>query len=149
MPFCASCGSPVEGKFCPKCGAAVGGAQSAPPPPPAAPAQGGEMSPNVVSTLCYIPVVIPSIVFLVLAPYNRDKTIRFHAFQSLFFQIAWLVVAIAAGIVLSMFSWSVSFLFSRLLNLAGLLVAIFMMYKSYQGEKVVLPVVGDLAAKQA
>jgi uncharacterized membrane protein len=149
MPFCASCGSLVEGKFCPKCGAAAGGSQSAPPPPPAAPAQGGEMSANVVATLCYIPVVIPSIVFLVLAPYNRDRTIRFHAFQSLFFQLAWLVVAIAAGIVLAMFSWSVSFLFSRLLNLAGLVIAIFMMYKSYQGQKVVLPVIGDLAEKQA
>jgi glycosyltransferase involved in cell wall biosynthesis len=26
MPFCANCGSPVEGRFCPSCGAAVGGA---------------------------------------------------------------------------------------------------------------------------
>jgi uncharacterized membrane protein len=102
-----------------------------------------------VSTLCYIPVLVPSILFLVLAPYNRDRAIRFHALQSLFLQIAWLAIAIVASVVLSMISWSLSLLFSRLLNLAGILLVIFMMYKTYQGQKVVLPVIGELAGKQA
>ena len=30
MPFCSSCGSMVEGTFCPRCGAALGAVQSAP-----------------------------------------------------------------------------------------------------------------------
>jgi uncharacterized membrane protein len=120
------------------------------PAPPAggAPAAAGIAS-NVASALCYIPVLVPSILFLVLAPYNRDKTVRFHAFQALFFQIAWFVIHLVLSMVLGMVSWSLWFTFSNLLSLAGLLVALFMMWKAYQNEKIVLPVIGDLAAKQA
>jgi len=94
-------------------------------------------------------VFIPAIIFLVVAPYNRDKTIRFHAWQSLFLQIAWVVVATVASIVLSMVSWGLWFALSRLLNLAVILLAVYMMWKTYQNQEVVLPVVGDLAKKQA
>ena len=31
MVYCAKCGSPVEGKFCPKCGSAIGAAPGAAP----------------------------------------------------------------------------------------------------------------------
>jgi len=29
--------------------------------------------------------IIPAIIFLVMEPYNKNKFVRFHAFQSLFF----------------------------------------------------------------
>jgi uncharacterized membrane protein len=154
MTFCPSCGAPVEGKFCAKCGTAVSGggagSPSAPPstPSPSAPAS-SELAPNVASMLCYIPVLIPSIIFLVLAPYNRNKTIRFNAFQSLFMHIAWFIVWMALGIALPAVSWALWFGLRSLLQLAFLVLALFMMYKAYQNEKVVLPVVGPLAEKQA
>jgi uncharacterized membrane protein len=151
MAFCPSCGVPVEGKFCAKCGTAIsgGGAGStSTTPSPNAPAS-SELAPNVASMLCYIPVLIPSIIFLVLAPYNRNKTIRFNAFQSLFLQIAWFIVWMALGIALPAVSWTLWFGLRSLLQLAFLVLAIFMMYKAYQNEKVVLPVIGPLAEKQA
>ncbi len=152
MAFCPSCGAPAAGKFCAKCGATLGGesAGSVPPPPQSAPGpQSSQMTANVAGTLAYIPVLIPAIIFLAIAPYNRDKTVRFHAFQSLFLQIAWIVAAIALSIVLSMVSWQLWYFTSRLLNLAVILLAAFLMWKTYQNEKIVLPVIGDIAQKQA
>ena len=58
MPFCASCGSPVQGKFCPSCGASAAGGATPPsggPAPSAAPPQADAgMAPNVAGTLCYV-----------------------------------------------------------------------------------------------
>ena len=93
MPFCASCGSPVEGKFCGKCGSAVAGGTAPAGPGGAAaasqPIQAAPMADNVTSALAYVFPI--NIVFLVIAPYNRNPTVRFHCFQSLFLDIACVV----------------------------------------------------------
>src|ERR1017187_3791809 len=78
MPFCASCGTQAEGTFCPKCGAPVGAGAAPPPgagvPPPVV--GSAPMADNAASALCYL--LIPAIVFLVIAPYNQNKTVRFN-----------------------------------------------------------------------
>jgi len=145
MAFCPSCGAPIEGKFCAKCGRSVAGGSPAAGPPPA---EAG-LTPSLAATLSYIPILIPAIVFLVWAPYNRDKTVRFHAWQSLFLQIAWIVVGILLSITIPMVSWQLWFLISRVLNLTVIVFALFMMWKTYKNEKVVLPVIGEMAQKQA
>src|SRR4051794_23372489 len=99
MPFCASCGSPVEGTFCAKCGARVDAAVPVSGPMASSTAAGG-MADNVAAALCYVLGLITGIVFLVLAPYNRNPAIRFHAFQSIFLSVAWIAIRIALGIVL-------------------------------------------------
>jgi len=43
---------------------------------------------NVAGMLAYF-TIIPAIVFLVLEPYNRSRFVRFHAWQSIFFNVAW------------------------------------------------------------
>jgi uncharacterized membrane protein len=161
MPFCASCGSQVEGKFCAKCGAAVGaasapaGAAPAGPAPSAyagpAAAPGAGMTDNVVCALCY--VLIAGILFLVIAPYNQNKTIRFHAFQSIFMHVAmfavWIGLRIVFLIVGSMFGlWLIALLFP-LLALAFFVIWLFMVISAYQGKTVDLPVIGPLARQQA
>ena len=147
MAFCANCGSPVEGKFCVKCGAPVGAAGSVETPPPASPAAAGTgLQENVASALCYLLGFITGIIFLVLAPYNQNKTIRFHAFQSILVSVGLLVINFASSIVLPL---SLSLPLSGLIGLAGFLLWLFLMYKAYNGEKVVLPVVGPMAEKQA
>lgn len=142
MPFCSNCGTQVEGKYCPNCGAAieapVGSGQ------PAAAAAG--MSDNVAGALCYLLGFITGIIFLVLEPYNTRREVRFHAFQSIFLSVAWIVLWIVIGIVLP---WAAYFVVSPLLSLAGLALWLYMMWKTYQNQKVVLPVIGEMAAKQA
>ena len=147
MAFCASCGAPVEGKFCAKCGAPMGAAV---PPPGAAPgAAVAGMTDNAASALCYVLGLITGILFLVLAPYNQNKTIRFHAFQSIFLSVAWIVFWMVINIVFSaLHMWSLLFL-SPLIGLAFFILWIYMIISAYQGKKVVLPVIGPIAQGQA
>ena len=154
MPFCASCGSQVEGGFCAKCGARVGAA--APASGPAAPAfdPAGQatstMADNVAAALCYALGFITGIIFLVVAPYNRNPAIRFHAFQSIFLSVGFIALRIALSIVLTMVGlWSTMFFLHSVLSLAGLILWIYMMLQAYQGKTVVLPVIGPLAQQQA
>ncbi len=151
MAFCASCGAPVEGKFCAKCGAPMGAAV---PPPGAAPGAApgvaaAGMTDNAASALCYVLGLITGILFLVLAPYNQNKTIRFHAFQSIFLNVAWIVFWMVINIVFSaLHMWSLLFL-SPLIGLAFFVLWIYMIITAYQGKKVVLPVIGPIAQGQA
>ena len=160
MAFCAKCGTQLTASsgFCSSCGAAVAG-QSVTTSTGAAPAQGTAsvgMTNNVAGALCYLFGFITGIVFLVLEPYNKDRFVRFHAFQSIFFS--------AVCIVFSMI-WSsifVSLLFTPGIGLWGLMSLIFLvirlgmfagwlflMYKAYNNEEYKLPIIGDIAAKQA
>ena len=157
MAFCANCGSQVEGRFCAKCGSAVAaeagaGAAGVNVPPPAAQAQAAGMTDNVAAALCYLLGILTGILFLVLEPYNRNKLIRFHAFQSIFLWCTWLAV----WIVISIFSVALSLLglfFIPLLHLVVMLgfcaVWIVLMFKAYNNQKWVLPIIGPLAEKQA
>ena len=171
MTYCANCGSPVEGRFCPKCGAAAPAGANVPPPaagagyvppgpPPGSPgypppqAAGLGMEENLASALCYIPIV--GLIFLLIEPYNKNKTIRFHAFQSIFYFIAWIVISICLSILFAiMFAilpygvWTILRLLSGLLQLACLGGWIFMIVKAYQRERFVMPIIGPLAQKQA
>lgn len=156
MAFCAQCGSPVEGRFCAKCGAAAGvaAAPAGAPGVAAAPiAQSAGMAENVASALCYALGLITGVVFLILDPYNKNKNIRFHAFQSIFFTVAWIVFRIGVGIVFAAL-WSVSGFFlastvSLLISLCGFILWLYLLISAYQGKKVVLPVIGPLAQQQA
>jgi len=152
MGFCANCGSQAEGAFCPKCGAAInaaGGAAAAAPSGagPVAPAAAG-LTDNVASALCYVMGLITGILFLVLAPYNQNRKIRFHAFQSIFLHVAAIVIWIAF-LFLSAVSGGMLIFVSPLIWLAFFVLWIVMIIKAYQDQKLVLPIIGPLAEKQA
>jgi len=158
MAFCATCGAQVEGRFCAKCGTPVDAAVSPSPAAgtgaPAATASGG-LSANAASALAYVLGFITGILFLVLSPYNQMRDVRFHAFQSIFLSVAWVafwivinIVAVALGAITWMLATLVGLL-SMLVGLGFLVLWIYMIVKAYQGQKVVLPVIGPLAEKQA
>ena len=113
------------------------------------------MTDNMAGALCYLFGFITGILFLVLAPYNQDRNIRFHAFQSIFLNIAWVVLWIVVGLVtlaVSFIPFLGAFIFWVLrftIGLGGFILWLYMMFKTYNGEKIVLPVVGPLAEKQA
>jgi len=154
MPFCASCGTQVDGKFCPKCGAVVGAAAAAPQgagaPPPVAAAGTAPMADNVASALCYVLGIISGVVFLVLAPYNQSKAVRFHAFQSIFFSLAWIAGSIVLGILLGILHmWFIGFGIHSLYNLAGFVIWVYLLVTTFQGKTTVLPLIGPIAQQQA
>lgn len=173
MPFCPSCGAQVAGAFCAKCGSAVAGAASSggaaypPPNPPQGsgyPPQGGyapqpaaaDMTDNLAGMLCYIAGFITGIIFLVIEPYNKKPIIRFHAFQSIFLNVAFIALWIVLTIVRAVLWSAVGFgmfgligLIFTLVWLAGIGIWIYMLISTYQGKTIVLPVIGPLAQKQA
>ncbi len=55
------------------------------------------MSENVASALCYFGGVVTGIIFLILAPYNQNKLVRFHAFQSIFLFVGLTALWIVCG----------------------------------------------------
>ena len=157
--FCPNCGASVQGRFCAKCGtsmdpaAAPAGAATPGAQPYAAPtASAAAMAPNVAGALAYLVGFITGILFLVLAPYNQDKFVRFHAFQSIFLNAAWIAFWIVETMLIMMLPWALTTILSllaMLLSLAFLALWILLMVKAYQGERFKLPIIGDLAEKQA
>jgi len=142
--FCTNCGAavPPAAAACPNCGKAI--AQSS------VSGTTGGLSENVAGLLAYV-TIIPAIVFLVLEPYNRNRFIRFHSFQNIFFHIAWFVIGAAMGTLamIPVLGWATTLLIWPLLGLGGLVLWIVLMLKAYQGQMFKLPFIGDLAEKQA
>ncbi len=114
------------------------------------------MSTNVASALTYVLGLITGIIFLVLEPYNKDRAVRFHAFQSIFFNVAVLAISIVVGILGSAIGAVLPFmgaaffgLISSLVWLGAVVLWIVLIIKTYSGDKLVLPVIGPMAEKQA
>ncbi len=147
--FCSACGTqiPDTAVACHACGKGVG----AGPGPAVAPATAttGGMTDNVAGALAYV-TFIPAIVFLVMAPYNRNRFIRFHSFQSIFFAVAWTVLWIVLSIILHIpfLGWA-TILVWPIIWLGGVIIWIVLVLKAYQGQMFKLPVIGDMAEKQA
>ena len=114
--------------------------------PPVAAANPG-LADNVAGLLAYL--FVPAIVFLVVEPYNKKPFIRFHSFQSIFLALAWFAVDVVVGFVLVPFMWMFAHMLLSLLGLVMFVLWLFLMFKACQGQMFKLPVIGDLAVKQA
>jgi uncharacterized membrane protein len=148
MPFCPNCGSSVDGQFCAKCGTSMAGAAPAAgynAPPVAATG----LNENMAATLCYVLGLITGILFLVLAPYNQNRNIRFHAFQSIFLHLSVIAFYIVLGFMVHAFLGFMGFMMYPLIGLAVFALWLYILFSTYQGKKVVLPVIGQLAQQQA
>lgn len=152
--------------------------QAAPPPPPPggyqqpgyqqpgyqqqpgyapqpAGAQAAGLTDNMACALCYLLGLLTGVLFLVLAPYNQNRLIRFHAFQSIFLHLAMIAVMIGVVLVTGILHLipfvgvMISFVLYPIIGLGSFVLWLLLMYKAYNGERWVLPVVGPLAEKQA
>ncbi len=109
----------------------------------------------MAGALCYLAGLITGILFLVIAPYNASRTVRFHAFQSIFFSVAWIAIWIVEMIIsaalasIPVLGWLMSLLLWTAIALGGFILWLVLMWKAYQGDRLVLPVIGPLAEKQA
>lgn len=162
MAFCANCGTQMAdgAAFCPSCGkatAAAGAAVAAQPapqatPPPVAPpvaanTAAAPLAENIAGMLAYF-TIIPAIVFLLIEPYNKNKFVRFHSFQCLFTAGALIVIHVGLSIIGYALPLLVLPIY-MLLGLAELVLWILLVIKAYQHVMFKLPIVGDLAEKQA
>jgi uncharacterized membrane protein len=106
------------------------------------------MSENVAGALCYLVGFITGIIFLVIAPYNQSKFVRFHAFQSIFFNVAYIAFWILMSF-LTVLTHGIGFFLFPLIGLGFFVLWLYLMFSAYNNKRIKLPIVGDLAEKQA
>ena len=124
-------------------GTAAGGGGAAPAP------AGAGMPDNTAGMVAYI-TIIPAIIFLVMEPYNKRPFVRFHAFQNIFFCVAWIALSIILSIIaaIPVIGWLTLILWP-IIGLGGLVLWVMLLLKANQGQMWKLPFIGELAAKQA
>ena len=118
-------------------------------------AMGTGLTRNIAGALAYSLGIITGVLFLVLEPYRRDRFVRFHAFQSIFyfvfavaFSIAWSIVV---GILMSISGWVlvVSFPLRMIISLAMFGLWLYLMFQAYNEREFRIPILGAIAEKQA
>lgn len=110
------------------------------------------MEENLAAALCYLIPIVTGVLFLFVQPINRNKTVRFHAFQAIFFWLGVLVADVIIDIVFGGIlggdgSYAVLRLIWTLFRLAVLALWLVLMYRAYNRERWVLPIVGEMAQK--
>jgi len=109
------------------------------------------LSSNAAAGIAYL-TFIPAIVFLVVEPYNRDSFVRFHAWQSIFLNIAAFVINLGLSIVLGIAFSYTPFLHLAiwpLIDLFWFVIWILCLVNAFNGKRFMLPIIGALAAQQA
>ena len=167
MSFCQSCGTALvaDTRFCQSCGSSTSLSEGVSVATSegtvvAMPSSGNieqkTIDTNLVGALAYLAGFITGIIFLVLDPYKSNSFVRFHAFQSIFFNIAWVAFWIFWMIVSAVLTPLTAGVFGLIavplmliFTLAGFGIWIFLMYEAYQQTLFKLPIVGKFTAKQA
>ncbi|MCL1885964.1 MAG: hypothetical protein FWF98_04325 [Dehalococcoidia bacterium] len=108
---------------------------------------------NIAGLLCYFFGFIAGVIFLVIEKDN--KTVRFHALQSILLEVAacvlWIAILILT-LILGAISGALAFIGIILYATLGIgffIVWILLLIRTYQGTLWKLPVIGNMAAKWA
>lgn len=114
----------------------------------------GILPENVAGALAYL-TFIPATFFLAVSPYNRNRFVRFHSLQCLLFTLACLLIGIAIKLA-SLILFFIPVLGPLLVSLVSIVAALaaivlwlVLVVKAFQGEMFMLPVLGELAERQA
>jgi uncharacterized membrane protein len=91
---------------------------------------------------------IGSIVVLASPRFQRDRTVRFHAFQGLYLFVAWLIVQMISGPMREF--GAAPGPFRAIVGIMHLVIFgawIFMLIKTSQEEFFALPIIGEIAER--
>lgn len=124
-------------------------------PQPVPPAGSG-IAPNVAGALSYVLGWVTGLVFLMIE--KNDKTVRFHAYQSIFLSVAWIAFLIGFNVISSILG-NIPFLGFLVaiigvlimlgLGLGMLVLVVMLIIKAYQGQQWKLPYIGEMAERYA
>jgi len=109
------------------------------------------LSDNLIAAIAYFTPVIPFF-FLAIQRYNKRPYVRFHAWQSLLFNVFAIAFSYALASVLSLIGFHRLRLLMVLLCLA--MLAIFLLWlwcvvSAFNGKRFKLPIIGEWADEQA
>ncbi len=102
--------------------------------------QSGGLQPNVLGALAYVLGFVSGIIVYLI---SKDKFARFHALQSIMVSLAVYILTYIVSFLPS------SYMLRSFVSLASLILVVFLLVKAYQGQKYKLPVIGDIAEKNA
>ena len=110
----------------------------------------------MAGALCYLVGWVTGVIFLMIE--KNDKTVRFHAYQSIFLSVGWIVFWIGFNVI-SMILGNIPFLgflvalvgvlISLVLGLGMLVLVVMLIMKAYQGQQWKLPYIGEMAERYA
>jgi uncharacterized membrane protein len=107
---------------------------------------------KLTAVLAYI-TFIPAIIFVLIEPFKRNRFVRFHSFQSIFFAVATILAAIAIRILYSLLiliptlGYLLAWLVMAVALLGWVILWLVLLVKALQGEAFRLPWIGSIAAK--
>src|SRR5271157_1864397 len=122
---------------CPRCGAVIN-IGSTTCPSCGAPVTASTQPNNVIAALSYVGFAITGIIFLMVEPYSRDESVRFHARQSIAFTVAWIAFSIVMSVFIAVMPGPLKGLFlllDRLGDIALAILWIFLIYQAYVGNR--------------
>jgi uncharacterized membrane protein len=107
------------------------------------------MEANLAGALAYLLGLLTGIIFFVIE--KENQFVRFHAMQSILFCAAWIILGVVLSVLMMIpvLGWIIGILGYLVVGLGGFILWLFVMYKAYQGEQYLLPVVGEIALRQA
>ena len=161
MPIsCPDCAAsmPDAAAFCPGCGRSMHSSERTD-------GRVGVLPETLAGALAYFllpavpcrgptPAPLPAVMFLLIAPYSKNRFVRFHSFQCIGVWLAGVVIAAMlriVGVVLFLIPGMghlLVWLLSMLVSLAFFLIWVVLVVKALQGEMFKLPLVGDFAERQ-
>lgn len=107
------------------------------------------LSDNAAGGLAYV-TVIPAIIFLMVAPYNQNRFVRFHSWQSIMLAITWIVVFVGLIVLGAIPGIRLMTIFiNPLVDLGFFVLWLIVLIQAFTGKMFKLPIIGDLAEKQA
>lgn len=109
------------------------------------------MAPNMAAALSYVLGLITGVIFFVIE--KENDFVRFHAMQSILFNVAyiviWIVLTVVGGILSAISSAliCVTGIINLILALGALVLWVILIMKAYQGQRYHLPYIGEMAEK--
>jgi uncharacterized membrane protein len=108
-------------------------------------------SDKVAGAISYI-TVVPAIAFLILVPYKKSAFVRYHAWQSIFLNFAFLTLGYLLNMAITSSGRTIMILGASTIYLVVILWCFFWVIgaiTALRGKSVKLPFIGNLAERQS
>lgn len=109
------------------------------------------LSDDAAGAIAYM-IFVPANLFLLIMPYNTNRFVRFHAWQSLFLSITGILISLLMSFALVLFlvfEANLLLTFKRLFWLTWLVLWLICVLKALNGQRFKIPILGALAERQA
>lgn len=109
------------------------------------------LSDNAAGAIAYM-TFVPAIVFLLVLPYNRNRYVRFHAWQSLLLNVSTIAISFLLSfllVIFLVFDADLLVIFKRMVWVGWFVLWLICVVKALNGERFRIPILGALAERLA